>query len=84
MIIYVDQIMVISQIVTIIDNISLGRCQTLVPSAMRIIENSLICATVNPAIKPLLASYPILPIRKMTIRGLPIRIKRESKMIVRR
>lgn len=74
---------VISHIVATIDNISLFKCQLLTHKATRIIENSLICATVRPAIKPLLASYPILPINNITIKGFPIRIKSERIIIVR-
>lgn len=75
--------MVMSPIVTTIDKISLLRCPLLTPKATRMIENSLICATVRPAINQLLASYPILPIRKITISGLPINIKSESMIMVR-
>ena len=53
-------------------------CPTFAPSAIRIRENSLIWATVKPAIKPVLFLYPKAPINIITINGFPINMNAEN------
>jgi hypothetical protein len=45
---------------------------------MKISENSLICATVNPARKPVRLRYPMAPMIASTISGLPISTNSDS------
>ncbi len=68
----------------IIDKTSEEICQFLTHKAIKIIENSLICATVSHAINHVLASYHIFHIRISTIRGFPIKIKSDKIIILRK
>src|SRR3989344_2019021 len=81
---YEDPAIVIKPIAVINDSTSVERCPTFAPKAISIRENSLICATVRPAIKPVLFVYLKNPINPITIIGLPIKINNEIKKKSRR
>src|SRR3989344_3340342 len=78
---YEDPAIVIKPIAVINDSTSVERCPTFAPKAISIRENSLICATVRPAIKPVLFVYLKNPINPITIIGLPIKINKEYNII---
>ena len=73
-----DAEIVIRPMIVTRERISFVKCPTLTPSAIRISENSLICATVKPAWNDVLFLYPRIPISAITTRGFPIRMKREN------
>jgi hypothetical protein len=77
-IIYVEPAIVINPITVTNDKISGLICPKLTPIEIKIKENSEICATVKTAIKPVFLLYPKIPLKFITIIGLPIRMNSES------